>query len=86
MNNTNFTDYLNYNFLNNLLRQNYGKNVKIYTSIEDNKEFEGIIELVGDNYIVISNPDNEKWCLIFLTKINYIKFLEKMNINTNFYS
>lgn len=82
MNNTNFTLY--YNDFKNLINQNYGKNVKIHTSI-DNKVFEGLIEQVGDNYIIISNPESSNWYLIFIKNINYIKFLEKINTSNHIY-
>ena len=82
MNNTSFTPY--FNSFNLLISQNYGKNVKICTSIDNNKVFEGIIEQAGDDYIIISNPENNNWYLIFTKNINYIIFLEKIN-NNSFY-
>ena len=87
MNNNNFTDfYNNFDTFNELMKFNQGKSIKIYTNIDNNKVFEGIVEQAGHDYIIISNPESEKWDLIFIKNINYINFLEKINKNNTFYS
>lgn len=72
----------NDNELNNVLRMNNGKKVIIY--LTNNQEFQGIIEKANKDFIVISNPLNGKWVLIFNHDISYITFEEKMNYQTDF--
>lgn len=66
------------------LNINIGKKVSIYQSFnngKDSKEFDGIIEKCGDEYIVLSDPNSGNWYLFFIKYINYIKFEEEINFN-----
>lgn len=72
------------NNIDNIFRINKGKRVIIYASYNNSKEqdktFSGIIENYFKDYLIISNPTNSNWYLIKLNDINYIEFMEKINI------
>ncbi len=76
-------------YLENLLKRNQGKKVKIYITLPNTneiKEFEGIIEQSGYDYIILSEPQTGKWKLIPLIYIYYISFDEKINYERDFYT
>ena len=64
----------NKNAINN---DNNGVKVKIYTDFSE-KEFIGRIEEITKKYIILSNPENEEYNLIFIKNINYISSNEKI--------
>ena len=64
------------NYFENLLKINKGK--KILVSFE-NKEFDGILEHSGNNYIILSNPNDGKWYILFNEYINFISSSEQIN-------
>lgn len=66
------------NYLYNLLKINKGKKIKIYTNI-DNKEFNGILEYSGQDFITISNPNDGNWYILLNSNINFICFEEQIN-------
>ncbi len=71
------------NFFENILKLNKGKKIKVsitipYSEFKD-KEFDGILEQTGTNYITLSNPNDGKWYLILNEYINYICFDEGIN-------
>lgn len=68
--------------LNKILENNKNKKVTIYCSFPDknNKSFEGVLEDVQDDYLVISEPATDKWIVIISMYLNYIEFDEKINI------
>jgi len=73
-------------YIENFLRLNRGKMAKAYFSfpnLEDSRDkfFEGIIEYVGKDYLVMSNPNTGKWQLILLIYLNYVEFDEPINTN-----
>lgn len=74
---------LEYNYLEDILKNNKQKKVIVYTitNSKENQEkiFNGIIEQVGKDYIIISNPEDGKHYLIPLIYLNYIKFDESIN-------
>lgn len=76
-------------YIGNILKQNRGKKVKIYVTIPGSNEwldkmFEGIIEGIGKDYIIISNPSNGEWNIIPMMFLDYITFEEAINFNRNF--
>ena len=76
-------DYTADDNIENLLKLNIGKKGKFYVTIPNSNEwqskiFEGIIECVGDDYLIISNPNGE-WYLLLTTYINFIVFEERIN-------
>ena len=87
-NNINYPKYTN-NFYENqfnvetLLSLNKGKKITIYQSYnkEDIKEFKGILESSGKDYIIISNPNNGKWNLLLNKYTSYIEFDENIRLS-----
>ena len=76
-------------YIENILKFNKGKKIKIYTSFpnkEDMKEFKGILENSGKDYITISDPQTGNWNLIPIIFMNYITFDENINYSTDFFS
>lgn len=70
---------------NTILERNIGKMAKFYMSFTDSNEwrdktFEGIIEQAGRQHAIISDPKTGKWTLIVLIYLNYIEFLEPINL------
>ena len=65
-------------FFDNIIRLNNNKKVKV---LLNNNEISGIIEQVGGDYIIISDPLTNKWHVISLGIIDYICFDEKINYN-----
>ena len=70
-------------YTQNLLRYNKGKEVVIYMTFpnSNDKEFNGIIESSGHDYIIISEPSTGKWHFLPLIYMNFITFDEKINYN-----
>ena len=69
--------------MENILKLNIGKKGKVYVTIPNsnewqNKVFEGIIEHVGNDYLILSNPNGE-WYLILITYVDFIVFEERIN-------
>ena len=70
--------------LENILRINISKRVNVYATFPNsnewqNKTFSGIIEEVGNDYFIISDPTNGNWYLIKLDNLDYIEFMEHIN-------
>lgn len=71
-------------YINEIIKTNNGKKVKIYLSfpnINEQKEIKGIIEQSGQEYITISNPQTGEWYILPKIYINYITFEENINYN-----
>lgn len=70
-------------YIENLLRFNRGKEVKVYMSFPNSneKEFTGIMELSGKDFIIISEPSTGKWQMLPIMYLDYITFDEKINYN-----
>ena len=76
------SNYDNFNAFERTIKKNIGKNIIIYTTYgSDKKEFKGLIEDATNSFIIISDPTSGEWYLILLIDINYIKFLEKVDLN-----
>ena len=65
---------------NELLNNNKGKNIKIYTNINNNKEFSGNLEYIDDTNVIINDINNDKAYLIPIKYIYYIEFNESLSI------
>lgn len=84
--NNNLFNNINTNeYIEDLLKNNKTKKVTIYTinpyiKEEEQKNFNGIIEQVGKDFIIISNPKDGKYYMIPLAYLNYIVFDENINI------
>lgn len=72
----------NENYIEDVLKNNIGKKVKIYCTFTDSdaKTFEGIIANIGSDYIVLNDQVNNKWITALLIYINYVEFEEEPNI------
>ena len=81
-NNKNEIRDFNDNYLENILKNNKSKKIKVYCSFpnNDNKLFEGILEDLGNDYLIISEPSTGKWNIIMTNYLNYIEFEEHISI------
>ena len=75
---------LEQSYIENILRHNKGKKVKIYVSFPDSNEwrdkvYEGIIEQAGRDHIILSDPNTGKWYLILMIYLDYVEFEERIN-------
>jgi spore coat protein GerQ len=71
-------------YIENILRHNKGKKVKLYVSFPDSNEwrdkvYDGIIEQAGRDHIIISDPQTGKWYLILMIYLDYVEFEERIN-------
>lgn len=78
---TNYDLPLEQSYIENMLRFNKGKEVKVYMTFPNSnaKEFMGIIEASGRDYIIISEPSTGKWQMLPIMYLDYITFDEKIN-------
>ena len=63
---------------------NIGKKVRLSITIPGSSEshdriFEGIIENVGNDYLLLSNPTNGEWYVILPVYLGFITFEEPVN-------
>lgn len=76
-------------YIENILRLNRGKRVRVHMTFPDSiefrdREFTGIIEESGRDHIILSEPDTGKWQLLLMIYVDFITFDEKINyINLN---
>lgn len=73
----------NVSYAENILNQNLGKKIKVYTSFSDSIEwrdriFEGILEAWGRDFFLISDQKNNKWYMVWAIYIDYIEFNEEV--------
>ena len=83
--NNNLYSLNNHNeYIYELLAKNINKYCQIYLSFCDSIEwrdsiFEGYIEQIGKDYVLIYNKQNNKHYLLWMIYINYIIFEEMLN-------
>ncbi len=75
-------------YMDNLVRNNIGKQVCIYVTFPSSNDFRdfkfnGILEQSGKDYVVLSEPSTGKWHLIPSIYIDYITFDENINYSSN---
>ena len=80
---------LEQSYIENILRLNKGKYVKVYCSFPDSLEnkdkiFSGIIEQAGRDHLIISDPSTGKWYMILMIYLNFVEFEENINYSPNF--
>ena len=68
-------------YIENILRHNKGKKVKVYVSYPDSencrdKVFDGILEQAGRDHIILRDPSNGNWYMILMIYLNYVEFCE----------
>jgi len=81
---------LEQSYIENILRLNRGKQVRIHMTFPDSnefrdREFSGIIEQSGRDHIIISEPQTGKWQLLLMIYVDFITFDENINYSEEFY-
>lgn len=76
-------------YIENILRLNKGKKVRIHMTFPDStefrdREFVGIIEQSGRDHIIISEPDTGRWQLLLMIYVDFISFDEPINYSPQF--
>lgn len=76
-------------YIENILRLNKGKQVRIHMTFPDSnefrdREFTGIIEQSGRDHIIISEPSTGKWQLLLMIYVDFISFDEPINYDPQF--
>lgn len=77
-------------YIENILRLNKGKKVRIHQTFPDSNEwrdleFTGIIEQSGRDHIILSDPSNGVWQMLLMIYVDYISFDEPINYSPEFY-
>lgn len=80
---------LEQSYIENILRLNKGKQVRIHMTFPDSdefrdREFVGIIEQSGRDHIILSDPATGKWYLLLMIYVDFITFDEKINYSPEF--
>ncbi|MCI8445928.1 MAG: spore coat protein GerQ [Bacilli bacterium] len=84
------TDYpLEQSYIENILRLNKGKKVRVHMTFPDSNEFRdrefvGIIEQSGRDHIILSEPSTGKWQLLLMIYVDFISFDEAINYSPEF--
>lgn len=76
-------------YIENILRLNKGKNVRVHMTFPDSTEwrdmeFTGIIEQSGRDHIILSEPATGKWQLLLMIYVDFITFDERINYSPEF--
>ncbi|UCZ53083.1 spore coat protein GerQ [Bacillus shivajii] len=80
---------LELSFIENILRLNRGKNVRVYMTFEGRPDdavrvFEGLVEEAGRDHIIISDPQTGEWFLLLMVYLDYIEFDEEIEYDYPF--
>ncbi len=80
---------LEQSLIENILRLNKGKLVKVYASYPDSNEwrdkiYTGVIEQSGRDHLILSDASSGNWWLIRMLYVNYVEFDEKINYNVDY--
>ncbi len=75
---------LEQSYIENILRFNRGKRVRVYQTFEYNPEwpakiFEGIIVEAGRDHLILSNPDTGENYLLLMVNLDYVEFAEPID-------
>lgn len=81
---------LEQSYIENILRLNKGKQVRVHMTFPDSndfrdREFNGIIEQSGRDHIILSEPSTGKWQLLLMIYVDFITFDENINYSQEFY-
>ncbi|MEK4027668.1 MULTISPECIES: spore coat protein GerQ [Bacillaceae] len=73
-------------YIENIFRLNRGKPVTVYTTFENNREwnakiFKGIIEAAGRDHLILSDPQTGMRYLILMVSLDYATFDEPIEYN-----
>ncbi|WP_077247281.1 spore coat protein GerQ [Bacillus wudalianchiensis] len=68
-------------YIENILRLNRGKLATVYTTFENNREwnakvFKGIIEAAGRDHLILSDPQTGRRYLLPMVTVDYVTFDE----------
>lgn len=71
-------------FIENILRMNRGKVATVYTTYENNSEwnaivFRGVIEEAGRDHLILSDPETGESFLLRMVNVDYVTFTEPLN-------
>ncbi len=80
---------LEQSYIENILRLNKGKQVRVHMTFPDSvefrdREFVGIVEQSGRDHIILSDPKTGKWFLLLMIYVDFITFDEKINYSPEF--
>jgi len=80
---------LEQSLIENILRLNKGKKVRVYASYPDSNEwrdkiYNGIIEESGRDHLILSDPSTGNWWLIRMLYVNFVEFDERINYNVDY--
>ena len=70
-------------YIENILRNNIGKKVRVHTAFSDSVEwrdrvFTGIIEHAGRDNLIINDKENNKSYLILMIYLDFVEFDEEI--------
>jgi len=76
-------------YIENILRLNKGKNVRVHMTFPDSvefkdREFRGIIEQAGRDHIILKDPTTGTWELLLMIYVDFITFDEPINYSEEF--
>ena len=76
-------------YIENILRLNKGKQVRVHMTFPDSnefrdREFKGIIEQSGRDHIILSDPTTGTWELLLMIYVDFISFDEPINYSEEF--
>lgn len=76
-------------YIENILRLNRGKKVRVYMTFPDATEwrdriFSGIIEQSGRDHLILSDPSTGKWYLLLMIYVDFVEFDENINYSQEF--
>lgn len=76
-------------YIENILRLNKGKLVEVFTTFENNKEwnakiFKGLIEATGRDHLILSDPQTGDRYLIPMVYVDYVTFSEPIDYEYHF--
>lgn len=71
-------------YIENILRVNVGKLVRIYMTYDGSKQwtdkaYEGILEAAGRDHIIVKDTQSERRYLLLMIYLDYVEFFEKIN-------
>ncbi|MBD8004410.1 spore coat protein GerQ [Bacillus norwichensis] len=76
-------------YIENILRLNKGKLVEVFTTFENNREwnakvFKGLIEAAGRDHLILSDPQTGDRYLIPMVYVDYVTFNEPIDYEYQF--
>ncbi|WP_144463451.1 spore coat protein GerQ [Siminovitchia fortis] len=76
-------------YIENILRLNKGKLVEVFTTFENNREwnakiFKGVIEAAGRDHLILSDPQTGNRYLIPMVYVDYVIFSEPIDYEYHF--